>query len=401
MRDLLRPLTQTKTVLGDGELTMDAYGRAKVVSDYSVLHSLFTFDIPYQLWIMEENGTELLDISTSTRSGSVGGELVFKSGPVLNDESHLHTKRHPRYQPNRGHVWSASIFLPDKNLEGERNFGMFNHESGVFFRLKADGKLYAVLKNGGVETMEEEIKHLPEGFDVEKGNLYDIQMQWRGVGDIYFFTSDSATGRSKLVHSFDLVGTRDSIVMPDPALSAAFVAINKGDEVTIKSGCIDVSSEGGNKTREQFSVSTGNEVTVTAGGDPIYALRIPLLHHGQTNTRDLRRARLIVTSSKKGEFEVYSTRDTTAFVINTGSWTPHNGGNIEVFLPVLAADSELDTAKAGLFCGRFLQANVTEYVTNPDSDHIDCFLTAGDYFVVIGKGATADMRCSFEWGEEI
>lgn len=401
LREWLRPLTQTKTVLGDGELTMDAWGRAKVINDFSLIHGLFTYDIPYQIWVLQENGTELLDISASTRTSSINGELVLKSGGTLNDVSQLHTKRHPRYQPNRGHLWSASIFLPGKTLLGERNFGLFNDENGVFFRLKSDGKLYAVLKSNNVETIEEEIKHLPETFDAEKGNTYDIQMQWRGVGDIYFFVGDPATGRSKLVHSFNLLGTQDAIIIANPALSASFEAINNGNEVTIKCGCVDVTSEGGNQVREQFATHQSNEVAVT--DDVIFGLRVPLLFNGKTNTRDLRRARLSVSSDKKGTFSIYAGRNPTALTINVGAWVAHNGGNVEVFTPVLSTDSSLDRAKVNLIIKRSIQAGTNEYVTNPEPLHIDAFLSAGDYFFVTGtgSGASAVMSCTFEWGEEI
>lgn len=380
---------------------MDAWGRSKVVNDFSLVHGLFTYGIPYQFWILLENGTELLNISSSTRTSSINGELVLKSGPSLNDESFLHTKRHPRYQPNRGHLWSASIFLPNKTASGERNFGLFNEENGVFFRLKSDGKLYAVLKSNNVETIEEEIKRLPETFDAEKGNIYDIQTQWRGVGDVYFFVGDPQTGRSKLVHSFNLLGTLDNISIANPALAASFVAINNGEEVTIKCGCVDISSEGGNQVREQFSTHQSNELAVT--DDVIFALRVPSLFNGETNTRDLRRARLTVSSDKKGTFSIYSGRDSTALTITVGAWTPHNGGNVEVYTPLASTDSSLDRNKVNLIITRPIQGGVNEYVTNPDPEHIDAYISAGDYFYVTGtgSGASALMSCTFEWGEEI
>ena len=67
-------------ILGAGDLCLDAWGHQKVVSDHSLFHGMFTFDIPPFMWLLSEDGVELLDPSTSTRSGSVGGMLSLKSG---------------------------------------------------------------------------------------------------------------------------------------------------------------------------------------------------------------------------------------------------------------------------------------------------------------------------------
>lgn len=65
--------------------SMDAWGRPKSYKDLSILHGVFTYDVPNSLWIVKENNIELLDNSTSTRvySSTISdgglGRLIVKS----------------------------------------------------------------------------------------------------------------------------------------------------------------------------------------------------------------------------------------------------------------------------------------------------------------------------------
>ncbi len=170
--------------LGTGDLTVDAWGSQKVSMPFSLDHGLFTFDISALLWFMYEGGAQ---VYTSTNIVSTDGAAVL-TGNAAKPLVRLESRLCPRYQPNRGHLFSTALWMPDKTNNGVRRFGLFTDENGVFFRLKADGKLYACLKSLSSETYEEEIDTTGiAGFDVEKGNVYDIQYQWRGVGNYKFF----------------------------------------------------------------------------------------------------------------------------------------------------------------------------------------------------------------------
>lgn len=158
---------------GKGDLAIDAWGTQKVVQDVTILHGMFTSGVPSDTWKESINGVEQAGFSNAA---SVDGELVLSSNGVLNDEVKLSTFRHPRYQPNRGHRYAISAFLPSPTAQGQRDFGLFTEYSGVFFRLKSDGNLYAVRRTtiNAVTTDTEHLCTLPASFDLEKGNTYDI-----------------------------------------------------------------------------------------------------------------------------------------------------------------------------------------------------------------------------------
>jgi hypothetical protein len=188
--------------LGSGELTEDAWGIQKVSFPHSIMHGMWTFDIPASIFFMYENGTQ---VYTSTNIVSSGGGAVITTS-AAKSALILEGRDCPRYQPNRGHLFSTALWCPSKTNNGIREWGVITAENGVFFRLKADGLLYAVRKSGGAENYEAVIDtSAVAGFDVEKGNVYDIQYQWRGVGNYKFFINNT------LVKTFSTLGTLTAV----------------------------------------------------------------------------------------------------------------------------------------------------------------------------------------------
>lgn len=386
------------TISGAGGLSFDAWGVGKASLPFSLFHGMFTFDVPETMWIIYEDGIDTAP-SVSTGATSSNGALVVNTAGLTTVE--VLSRRHPRYQPNRGHLYSSSIILPNKTNDGVRDFGLFTETfdtgaNGVFFRLKSDGNLYAVLRSGGVETHEELIT-IPadfEGFDVEKGNIYDIQFQWRGVGNYKFFIGNPDTGVSEVVHTISVLGTLDALSMENPALSIGFKATKTTQDVVIKCGCCDVTSENGNTEREQYYSTIGD---ASVGTDqPVVAIYSPATISSKTNTRDARLARVTVNSDKKVTAKVWKTRDATA--LTGAAFSAVNSGS---YMQADVSATALTTAKATQIVQFNVEANTSEAVTNPSRETIDYYITHGDYIIVTATGAVATVSATVEWGEEI
>jgi hypothetical protein len=233
------------------EITSDAWWRQKMVTDYSVFHWLFTYDIPAQIWLMFENGVE---VTTSTRITSIDGAATIRSWATLGNTAFLRSKRHPRYQPNRGHLFSTAGFLPVPTAIGKRQIGLKNTIAWVYFQLE-DWVLYAVILNESLEKVKQAIDLSIVWLtidDLQYGHLYDIQFQWRWVGD-YFFYIDQ-----KLVFKTSFLGNNTELTIFNPAVSIWMFAENtNGTQVEIKIGCVDVTSEWGTREGIQYT-STWN-----------------------------------------------------------------------------------------------------------------------------------------------
>lgn len=381
-------------VLGSGDATQTAWGVQKVSEDRSLFHGLFSFDVPPTMWLVEEDGVEVQN-ATSTRVTSNAGALEVYSG-LAGSSALAVSRRHVRYQPNRGLIWSASMCFQDASSDGVCRAGLLvEEENGVYFKTKGDGILYACVRSGGVEIKEEAII-FPFYIDITKGNIYDIQMQWRGVGNIKFFAGNPATGTLELVHVIKFLNTLDAkLSIENPAFSTTFGATAITEPVTLWVGCVDITAEGGTQDREQYA-SYGVEASITSG-DPILAMYNPLLVNAKPNTRDIRLARITVSADKKASIDVYSTRNATAIV--GGTFIPANGGS---FVEINETIASVDLLKMRKFFSFLIPALGTLAVDNPARETIDFFVSRGDYLVLVCNTATgADISATIEWGDEI
>lgn len=278
--------------LGTG-INADAWGNQIVSLPLSRFHGMWTFDVPQTQFMIYENGTQVYSSTNIVSSDGAGLMSADSTKHTLLMES----RTCPRYQPNRGHRLSTALWCPDATADAVRDWGVGTTENGVNFRLKADGKLYAVLKSGGVETHEEEIDTTGiTGFDVTKGNVYDIQYQWRGVGDYNFYIN------LKLVHVIDNLGTLTALSMQNPALPVRFLCQRVTEDASLYLGCVDITSENGAFEQLQYGSAYAANVAVTTD-TPVIVLKQPLVIGTKTNTRDLTLARISFDCSKKAVFK--------------------------------------------------------------------------------------------------
>lgn len=403
------PITGLPNGAGRG-INLDAWGRQKAVNDRSILHGMFTYNVPADKWYETLNGVETPLINAQ----SIDGKLSLVSTTNSGDVSVLRSYRNPRYEPNRGHLYSSSVFLPSKNAAGNRDFGFFTDESGVFFRLKSDGNLYACrVTRAGLffAVVEELIENLPSGFDVEKGNIYDIQIQWRGVGNYLFYVGDPATGASVLVHTMPLLGTLDQLSTYNPANPIAFRCTSLGDSVEIQCGCVDMTTEGGDERGGSYgSVSIANDsgqVSISGLNQPLIAIRSKPTVGGLINTRDTLALLASAYSDQKSIVRAWQTRDFTAITENDQVWQGFRDGHLEYItynVPGVATPVTFDTAKADLVFSARAPQDSTYATSALFEGRTDIYLTPGDMFVFTvhreNEGA-ALAGVTFEFSEEI
>jgi len=392
-------LSSTPVTLGKGDLTLDAWATQRVSVDRSLVHGLFTFDIPPSQWFLYENGTE---VASSSDISSTDGLLVVSSSTTNRQAVH---RRHARYQPNRGQKWSVSMIFPSPDADGVRDFGLFNSSEGLFFRIKPNGgvgTLYAVRRYNGTDT--EELITVPFTIDLSKGNIFDIQMQWRGVGNVKFFIGNPTTGVSEWVHTFDFLGTLTTLSTRDSALCVAFKSTYTTEAVTQKCGCVDLTSEGGGQDNEEYGSAYAESVSVNGTDAPVIVLKQPDTIGGKFNSRDIRLARITVQCSKKATFKVWITRDATAI---TGATfvALGNGSYVECDSTDMSGSAvratSLTTSSMRYITSIPVEAAHRAEVTNPSRETIQFFLVHGDYLVVSCTASTATAETVVEWGEEI
>jgi len=470
-----------KVNINPNALGYDAYFRNKNVTDYSVLHAMATFDISPKTWFVDEDDIELPIANTSTRATSKKGGFNVTSGGTNGNSCVVRGRRHPRYQPNRGWLFSSAGVLPDKDASGLREFGGITEESGLFFELDS-GVLSAIVRqaewqyftstsgqtdfifterditsetnvvvrtkladsviwnpttdftvNATTETITfdvgrtldeeviilviEDIKKditqdvLDEGIDIEKEHLYDIQSQWRGAGNAFFYVD------FKLIHTHVNTGVGVKPIISNPALPIYFRSENKGDEVSMLMGCADLTSEGGNIDKIEYTPIVNDPqypiVTQSINADDrvLLVAHSPQFFKGRHNTRDVQALRVSSSANKNSFIKVYLSRnpiwangslllkeriDGSAILYDNAL----NATDTGIRTPLL----ELDRSSASLISARRIKEDNSISIDNPSDTKIDFTLTHGDYFIVTGsyeKTGTSEMFSIIELGEEI
>ena len=405
----------------ESDITSDAWWKFKVTHDLSIFHALWTYDIPTSIWLLFEDWSEVLPPSASYIS-SINGEMVMNVGSTLDQRACLQSRRHPRYQPNRWHLFSTTCFLPDPSVTGAfRRWGLYNRQSNcdvdnwAYFELD-DGILYACITSNTVTTRQEISSEVLTGklwssFDLSKGNLYDIQFQWRWVWDYFYFINQ------KLVHTINNLGTLDNVSILNPALPVSYHARNTwyAWDVIIKSGCTDVTSEWGELEWLTY-ISTPNILTgasqwraISNRDNPLMIVRVKETFNSLQNTRDVHLFRINVSSDQKSIGKIYVTRDSTAF-----SWTSFPSAFTDarmdsVIEKIDCVDlnnteiSSIDTTKSQLVYSWRVPQDWSLVVWNP-SENVEFILRSWDYLVLTWErenGWNCNMFGTLEFWEEI
>ena len=380
-----------KVDVNQNDLGVDAWGRNKTISDVSLFHGIFTFSVPREMWI---EYVDMIEQSTFTNFTSSNGRLKIQG--ANGHTNFLMSKRHPRYQPNRGHLYSTAMILPDADLAVNQEFGLFHHQAGVFFRVNA-GAIYACRRTlvDGVVVNYSEVITLPDGIDLTKGNVYDIQMQWRGVGNFKFFIN------LQLVHTMSMLGTLTELSAWNPALPISFQVDGLA---TMYCGCADVTSEGGQGENRQRGSIDSQEVSLSTQELPVLLLHCSntISYNGTTvmNTRDIALRRISGYSDANTVVKMYYARDATKFTGTTFTNDDPEGfvkfaidGAITLVGGTTGLDRELT---------RRIPANGNIEVVNPDDQLGDFYLTHGDYILVTMTAKNATLGgAAIEWGAEI
>lgn len=281
-------------VLWNTRYAKDAYGRPKSITDYSLFSATWTFGLPSRVWdeltldLTTPASPVITRLAVFSNATSREGMLSVKGTSSANVGTVLRSKLYPRYQPNRGHLYSTAVACPGPTLSGYRTWGLGTDYNDVSFKLTGDGSdwdLRVIRERDNTVEDDVSIKSLlPEGFDPSKGHIYDIQYEWRGVGSFMFFVD------LKLVYTMELLGTQDYLSITDPALPVTYVCMPTENSSTMEllAGCVDVTSEGGQPQRTLFGTIDTGDTLLTCGNSStdtaVLALYVPreITYNGNT-----------------------------------------------------------------------------------------------------------------------
>ena len=401
IRDLVNEGLPVVTGLND--LALDAWGKSKVSIDNSIFHGMFSFNVPVLLWYERINDVVQ---STITNCTSVNGALNVTAGATLNDKTNLRSYRNPRYEPNRGYLYSTAGVMDNPSALMNRRFGAATDENGVFFSLES-GTLYGVVRTtrDSVTTEDKNEITLPAGVDLSKGNLFDIRFQWRGVGNYKFYINQEE------VYNTEYLGVLDELSMANPALPAFFEAENLGDNDAMRFGCVDITAEGGKNNGKTYgSIGVDNQsgqVAISGFNVPVIAVRSKATVGGLINTRDTLALLATGYSDQRSLLRIWSTRDDTAITVNDQSWQDFGDGHLEYIVydtPDVATPMSFDTSKATLIFGARADQDQSYATSALFEGRTEIYQTPGDTFIFTmhrETGGACNVGVTYEFAEQI
>jgi len=393
----------------DSDLTNTVWGTPKASLDLSLFHWLWTYNIPQAYWRIAENWVDLVGTDSSTKCISTNWQMTINSWTTIWDETHIHSRRHPRYQPNRWHYYATAWYLPNPTATWIREWGLRSNWNAILFRLE-DWVLKWIMENS-VWINKEVILDLPTWADLSAWNLFDISFQWRWVWNYYFHFN------LKVVWVITNLWTWTQVSTSNPAMAIHYRCENTNwTDVQMAFGCVDVTTEWGRREWNSY-VSCSNELTVANPqwvavsklNQPLIIMRVKETLYWIANTRDSILNRISCSSDQKSVMKIWRTRDETAFW-----WTayiPWNYIDAEMWSSIEYIDwvwttgttLTFDTTKAQKVLGSRVKVDDTVIIWNPSED-IEFFLEQGDYLVLTGEKEwwwNAKMFWNIELGEEI
>jgi len=202
----------------------------------------------------------------------------------------------------------------------------------------------------------------------------------------------------------ELLGTLTELSMENPALPICFKATRTTEDVEMRIGCADITSENGIIDKEQYNSVYAENVAVNGTDSPVLVMYNPLLINGETNTRTVTLARISFDCTKKATFKVWTTRDPADITGETlkthGKGSFIESDSIDMDATAVRATA-LTTANMYRITLVPVQAAVSRSIDNPYRGRIEFPIVRGDYLVVSCTASAATADVTIEVGEQI
>lgn len=244
----------------DKEASFAAFGMLKTAQESTIADYRFDDTLVPANFIINTTG-----IASYETPDNITG-LRMRSGAQASSSIQIQSKIDHFYQAGRGQLFKTSMILGDTGVSGNvREWGLFNDDDGVFFRMDTELKL--VIRYNGTDTeIPASTWDVPITAD-QYGHLYYIQYEWLGVGNIYVYYDE------KIVHTYNFLGTSTQFSLREPDLPVRYRNENTTNtsDVTMQIGCCSVSTEGGtvivgqdeNKVLRPVVISTTGRLLVS------------------------------------------------------------------------------------------------------------------------------------------
>jgi len=279
----------------DGSPQFDAFNRLRVSSPVILGDYIFLRDKQSSEWYESLTGT-----GTATYNPDDSSVILDTSGTASGAKSQYTTHKYHHYQPGVGHSILLTTVLGDSGKTSvRRRWGYYDDNDGLYFELD-DTTLYVVLRsstsgsvvNTRVAQANWTIDKLDGTglsdmtLDLTKNNIYTIDFQWLGGGDVVFgiFKPD---GVEIPVHRFENGNSLARAWARTGTLPIRYEVENTGvpvssSEIKITSAVVRTEADFRPNTRHRSASRTTN-ISGTTTLKPIIGIRPKTTVNSQLN----------------------------------------------------------------------------------------------------------------------
>jgi len=323
----------------DGYGALDAFGRFRVSTPYTIFESKQLFDSDSQAIAWD---TQLTSGGTSTYSQNRASSTLNVTSTV-GSKVIRQTRARFNYQAGKS-LLILSTFVMGAAVSGiSKKSGYFDDKNGIYFHNNGAANSLVIRSYVTGAPIENEVfqedwnidtldGYGPSGvtLDVSKAQIFFTDIEWLGVGSVRCgFVID---GISYYVHKFNHSNIINSVYMSTPNLPLRFEIENlsSGTGSLLEQICCSVISEGGYEN-QGFSFATDRGVTPLTNVDssrlyPVLSLRLASNRFG---TQFLPQFIDAFCTTSNANFKWALIVNPTINGVDTASWNPIIGSAIE------------------------------------------------------------------------
>ena len=234
-------------------------------------------------------------------------------------------------------------------------------------------------------------------LDPSKGNVYRVQMQYLGFGDIDFEIEDPETGKFTLVHKIKYANTAVRPSMSQPSYRIGYVAANSGSttDSAVYGGSVATFIEGKNEHSEAVHAELNFKTGVGLTATNILTLQNRQTFGTKVNLGDILPWALSVSTDQGSKSVIIEVR-MNAVVAGVPDFDYH-----DQLVSIAVQDTAGTTVTGGELITAIILADKSSEVI--DLHQWDVHVLPGDSITISGRTTTgtADVLAAVMWKEDL
>ena len=369
------------------QLQTTAFGDLDVASPTPKIQLQFPYNI---------NGLET--VRATTGSGTVSFSQPFavcSTTAATNSTASLSSKKNLHYATGQGGLCLLTAVFTTGASGSTQWAGFANTLDALFFGYS--GATFGVNRryNGTDNFIAQSSWNVdkmdgtgPSGMtlDPTKGNVYKIQYQWLGFGNIKFYIENPATGTFQNVHNIQYPNSATTTSLLNPAMQINIQANNTANNTNISIRCPSMSAfVQGNLIPTGNNFSFANSKTIATTLTSIFGLKNNTTFNGITNYKSIYLTGLSFTNG--------SIISAVSLILNGTI----GGSPVYTNISSTTSVASVDTAGAAVTGGTTIITfyNGTNTSLDYDLTNLNLYLEPGDVLSFCARGVSGGLRTLF------